>query len=869
MSPTEPTVSHATLVDLAARSVDDSLAQLGAARTGLSAAEVARRRAQFGENRLAHQAPPTWYLHLWRAFANPFTAVLAVLAALSLATGDVRAAVVIGVIVSIGTGLKFVQEFRSTRAAVALAAMVRTHATVIRAAAAAAVELPIEDLVPGDIVHLSAGDMVPGDVRFIAAKDVFVSQAALTGEALPVEKEHDEPPHAPGGPAMLLTDLRSIGFMGTSLVSGAALAVVVATGSHTVFGSMAHDIETERPQTAFDRGVAKVSWLLIRFMLVMVPVVFLINGLSKGDWLQAFVFGLAVAVGLTPEMLPMIVTANLAKGAVMMARRKTIVKRINAIQNFGAMDVLCTDKTGTLTQDRIVLERHLDVDGADDARVLELAYVNSALQTGLKSLLDVAVLAHTDMRTRLQMDRDYQKVDEIPWDFVRKRMSVVVSRGDRAQTLVCKGAVGEMLALCTSVRRGGAVVPFDDATRQRAHALTDQMNGDGLRVVAVAAREFPVRTGPYTVADESALELVGFVGFLDPPKESAGPALAALAAQGVRVVVLTGDGDVVCAKVCRQVGLEVHGVALGPDLDPLDDAALTALAERTTVFARLSPQQKARVVQALQRGGHTVGFMGDGINDASALRVADVAISVDSAVDIAKESADIILLEKDLLVLHEGVLEGRRTFGNIMKYIKMTASSNFGNVLSVVVASVALPFLPMLPIQLLVQNLLYDISQTTIPFDTMDAEYLTVPRKWEANDIGRFMLCIGPISSLFDIVTFSVLWWVLRANTVASASLFQSGWFVEGLLSQTLIVHMIRTAKVPFIQSRAAWPVLALTGTIMLVGLALPFTVLGSHLALQPLPAVYFAWLAAILLGYAVITQGAKRWYIQRFGAWL
>ncbi len=868
------------LAEIARLPANAVLEQLGVTRLGLSETAAQERTEQYGQNKVAHEAPPTWYFQLAHAFWNPFIGVLLALGILSYLTGDMRAVIVIGVMVTISALLRFFQEFRSNQAALALQAIVRTRATVERvndpteeepAPVPTRRELPIEVIVPGDIVHVSAGDMLPADVRFLSSKDLFISQSALTGEAIPVEKTDAAPDESNGGLVISasLPDLRNIGFMGTSVVSGTASAVVVATGDHTYFGSMAKGLVGQRPPTSFDIGVNKVSWLLIRFMAVMVPIVFVINGLSKHNWVDAFMFGLAVAVGLTPEMLPMIVTANLAKGAVTMARRKTIVKRLNAIQNFGAMDVLCTDKTGTLTQDKIVLEKHINVIGEEDEEVLNLAYLNSVYQTGLKNLLDVAILERSDLHAQLGIDTIYKKVDEIPFDFVRRRMSVVVERGKEVHELICKGAVEEILAVSTQIRDEDRIIPLDPETRETALEVVQELNEDGLRVVAVAYREFAPRTGAFTVADESELILAGFMAFLDPPKETAAPALRALKTHGVSVKILTGDNATVTRKVCRDVGLSVGDIVNGSDLDALSDAELSDLAERTTVFAKLAPMQKTRVVQALRARGHTVGFLGDGINDAGALREADVGISVDSAVDIAKESADIILLEKSLMVLEEGVLEGRKIFGNIIKYIKMTASSNFGNVFSVLVASAFLPFLPMLPIQLLVLNLLYDISQTTIPFDDMDADYLTVPRKWSADDIGRFMIYIGPTSSIFDMVTFAVMWWVFKANSSAHESLFQSGWFIESLLSQTLVVHMIRTAKIPFIQSRATWPVLALTGTIMVIGMILPFSPLGSHLGLEPLSGSYFVWLVLILGSYIALMQVVKGWYIRRFHAWL
>jgi len=853
---------------------DAALASLDTTLAGLLEDEVERRREQYGRNEVAHEQPPAWYVQLAHAFANPFNILLATLATVSGLTGDTDAVIVIGLMVLLSTIVRFTQEFRSQTAALALRALVSTSTAVERNGdefvgnlpPMRRREIPMDELVPGDIVYLSAGDMVPADVRLITAKDLFVSQSSLTGEALPVEKvdRAAEPVAALG-----LTELPTICFMGTNIVSGTATAVVVSTGGNTSFGSMAKALVGQRVTTAFDVGVSKVSWLFIRFIVVMVPIVFVLNGLTKHNWLEALLFGLAIAVGLTPEMLPMIVTTNLAKGAVTMARHKTIVKRLSAIQNFGAMDVLCTDKTGTLTQDKIVLERYINVIGELDDSVLSLAYLNSYYQTGLKNLLDVAVLEHGEVKAELAVDSTYAKVDEIPFDFTRRRMSVVVDRRHEHHELICKGAVEEILAVCTMVRDDERLFPLTAERVTVAKQTVAELNADGFRVVAVAYRDFDPNHGAYAISDESDLTLAGFVSFLDPPKDSAAPALKALAAHGVAVKILTGDNDLVSRKVCRDVGLAVDHIVLGSELAGLDDAQLGDVADRGVVFAKLTPDDKVRLVRALRARGHTVGFMGDGINDAGALREADVGISVDSAVDIAKESADIILLEKSLMVLEEGVIEGRKTFGNTIKYIKMTASSNFGNVFSVLLASAFLPFLPMLPIQLLTINLLYDLSQTSIPWDDMDPEYLTVPRQWRADDIGRFMLFIGPTSSVFDIATFAIMWFVFKANIPAHQSLFQSGWFVESLFTQTLIVHMIRTAKLPFVQSRATWPVLALTAGIICVGIAFPFLAMGRKLGLQPLPASYFLWLAGMMVSYVALVHVMKQWYIRRLGTWL
>nr|WP_316229980.1 magnesium-translocating P-type ATPase [Bradyrhizobium sp. SZCCHNR1051] len=872
-------VVSSLLVELCECSPEQALARLEATPTGLTEQQVERRQEQYGLNEVSHEKPPTWYHQLFEAFLTPFNGVLFAVSIVSLFSDVIFAApddrsfrtvIVLSAMVLLSTLLRFWQEFRSNQAAEELKAMVSSTTAVLRAGMPRPQEMPISALVPGDIVHLSAGDMVPADVRLLSAKDLFVSQAMLTGESLPLEKYPLLP--SPRNLARSPLELETASFMGTNVVSGTATAVVVATGDTTYFGAMARDIVGARPLTSFDIGVNRVSWMLIRFLLVMTPLVFLINGITKGDWLESLLFAVSVAVGLTPEMLPMIVTANLAKGAVMMARRKSIVKRLNAIQNFGAMDILCTDKTGTLTQNRVILERHLDIHGNEDSQVLELAWLNSFHQTGLKNLLDVAVLEYADQLELVGKVQHYQKVDEIPFDFVRRRMSVIVRNGGK-NLLVCKGAIEEVLGLCAFADENAAapegVVPFTDEMRRNVREITRDLNEDGLRALAVAYKELPPEDRAYTVADEKELVLAGYVAFLDPPKETAREAIAALNEHGVAVKIITGDNEVVTRKICKEVGLAVDMAMAGKDVAALADAELAEAAERTTIFTKMSPLEKSRVIRALQSKGHTVGYLGDGINDAAALKDADVGISVDTAVDIAKESADIILLEKSLLVLEEAVIEGRKTFANIIKYIKMTASSNFGNVFSVLVASVFLPFLPMLPIQLLIQNLLYDISQVSIPWDDVDRDYLTQPRKWDAGGVARFMVFIGPISSIFDIVTFIVMWHVFGADSVEKQSLFQSGWFVVGLLTQTLIVHMIRTQHIPFIQSRAATPVILLTVSIMAIGIYLPFSPLGAHVGMVPLPMSYFPWLIGILLSYCLLTQLIKRFYIRRFGQWL
>lgn len=873
---------------VAAEDVPGAIAHLSSHEHGLTEAEADERRARCGPNEVEHEKPLSWRMHVWHCYKNPFNLLLTLLAGISALTDDMTAAAVIGTMVALSTVIRFVQEGRSNRAAERLKAMVGNTATVIRPCAqdeqtleigekhaglsagagraARYIELPIRELVPGDHIALSAGDMIPADCRLLTAKDLFVAQAAMTGESLPVEKFAGA-----AAPFATLFEAPNLVFMGTNVVSGSATALVVATGGHSYFGGLSARVTaTDRAPTAFEAGVNSVSWLLIRFALMMVPIVLLINGFTKGDWVQAALFALSVAVGLTPEMLPMIVTSTLAKGAVVMSRKKVIVKRLDAIQNFGAMDVLCTDKTGTLTQDRIALERHIDAFGTPCDEVLRHAYLNSYYQTGLKNLLDHAVLEHVELQHEMNIAQVYSKVDEIPFDFVRRRMSVVVSEGRDHHELICKGAVAEVLSVCSWIRmqteQGTRSIALDAALLGQVRAVTETLNAQGLRVVAVAMKELPATKSVYSVADEAELTLLGYIAFLDPPKESTGPALRALAEHGVQVKVLTGDSELIAMHVCGRVGLGSERCLLGSEVERMDDETLMQAVETYHLFARLTPQDKERIVRALRSKGHVVGFMGDGINDAPALRAADIGISVDTGVDIAKEAADIILLEKSLMVLEEGVMEGRKTFSNMLKYIRMTASSNFGNVFSVLVGSAFLPFLPMLPLQLLVQNLLYDISQIAIPFDDVDPESIAKPLNWNPADIGRFMVFFGPISSIFDILTYVVMWHVFSANTVAEQSLFQSGWFVVGLLTQTLIVHMIRTPKLPFIQSRAAWPLMLMTTIIMAVGVALPMSPLAAYFKLQALPAAYFPWLIGILLGYALLTTAMKRLYIRRFG---
>lgn len=845
---------------------------------GLSAEEVVKRQGKYGPNIIAREKKMEWITVLIKTFMNPFIGILTFLILVSFimdvwmadpAERDWMTVVILSVMIVVSSMLRFWQEMKSINATESLKSLVKNTCTVYRRELQGPQEILMEQLVPGDVVYLSAGDMIPGDVRVIESKDLYISQSSLTGESEPIEKHVEL--QTGGHKTASVTELDNICFMGTNVVSGSAKAIVIATGGDTYLGQIAHTLVGHRAETSFDRGINKVSMLLIKYMLIMVPIVFLVNGIMKGDWFEAFIFGISVAVGLTPEMLPMIVNANLAKGSVTMARKKVVVKNMNTIQSFGAMDILCTDKTGTLTRDNIVLERYMDVNGNLNAtRVLSHAYYNSYFQTGLKNVMDKAILSHCTELGLETLERDYRKVDEIPFDFIRRRMSVVVEGKDGKQQIITKGAIEEMLSVCSHVEVNGVAEELTPKLREQVLAKSGEFNREGLRVLGVAHKswyEGEIKT--FSPENEKEMVLIGYLAFLDPPKASAVAAIERLYEHGVQVKVLSGDNGPVTQTISQLVGISAKTILLGPEVDAMTDAELEKAVVKCDVFAKLTPMNKARIVTTLQRLDHTIGFMGDGINDSVALRQADVGISVDTAVDIAKEAADIILLEKDLMVLEKGVEEGRKIFGNIMKYIKMTASSNFGNMFSVLVASAFLPFLPMLPIHILIQNLLYDISQTMIPFDAVDAEYLKKPQKWDSGDLSRFMVWIGPISSIFDISTYVIMWYVFGCNSADGAALFQSAWFMEGLISQTLIVHMIRTRKIPFIQSRASWPLMVLTSIIIILGMIIPFTSFGHSVGFVNVPPIYFLYLWGTMLAYCTITQVIKNWYCRRFVRWL
>jgi P-type Mg2+ transporter len=845
------------LAEMARKEGKEALLQFGTPPEGLSQEEAEKRLAQHGYNEVAQEKRHGWLWRLGSAVRNPLVILLSVLAVIAFATSDLRAGTVMTLMVLLGVSLRFVQESRADAAATRLKAMISVTATVWRDGQLK--EIPLKELVPGDLIKLSAGDMIPADVRIMSSKDLFIIQASLTGESLPVEKT--EAPDLTQGRSPL--EMTNICFLGTSVESGTATAVVLATGAQTYFGSMAGSLAVQHVvETSFDKGINRFTWLMIRFMMVLVPVVFLVNGLTKHDWKEAFFFSLAVAVGLTPEMLPMIVSVCLSKGAIAMSHKKVIVKRLNSIQNFGAMNVLCADKTGTLTMDRVILEYHCDVAREEDESVLQIAFLISHFQTGLKNVLDRAILDHRDVRPEL-WGKDQRKVDEIPFDFSRRIMSVLIQRPDGNHRLLTKGAPEEIFRRCTRFELQGEIY---DLTPVFLYDLTEEyrrLNEDGFRVLAVAYKDLEQR-GTCSRQDETDLVLKGYVAFLDPPKDTAQPAIAALQKHGVTVKILTGDNDLVSRKVCNDVGLRVEEAVLGSDVEKFSDEALVQVAQQHVLFARLSPAHKQRLVKALQASGNVVGFMGDGINDALALRAADVGISVDSAVDIAKESADVILLEKSLMVLEEGVMEGRKVFANILKYVRMGASSNFGNMFSVIGASAWLPFVPMAPLQILTNNLLYDFSQVAIPTDAVDPEQIAKPRPWHIGEITRFILFIGPISSIFDYATYFLMWFLFHCQTVADAALFQTGWFVESLMTQTLIIHIIRTNKIPFLQSRASLLLTMTTLIIMGVGMWLPYSPLGPALGFTHLPTLYWPILFLFLGCYVVLTQVVKVWLLKK-----
>ncbi|MFS9116110.1 magnesium-translocating P-type ATPase [Streptococcus infantis] len=869
----------------------DSLAFYHTSLKGLDQEQVEENRDLYGENTITKGQEDSIFKKIYESIINPFTIILLVIAFISLVTNvwlakpgqeDPTTSIIIVVLVLISGGIRFVQELRSDKATTNLSKMIVNTATVIRDGLEQ--ELPIDELVVGDFVKLSAGDMIPADVILFESRDFFVQQSGLTGESDAVEKLALNKATSQNVDSLL--EAESLAFMGTNVISGSATAMVLAVGDDTMMGAIEQTLNTYDEPTSFEREMNSISWLLIRLMLVMVPIVFLANGLTDGDWLEAGVFALSVGVGLTPEMLPMIITASLAKGSIIMAKEKVVIKKLNAIQDLGAIDILCTDKTGTLTQDEIVLEYPLDIHGDLDMAVLRRAYLNSHFQTGLKNLMDRAIINRTEKEAKehviLQnLDTSFQKIDELPFDFERRRMSVIVKDDSNVVSMVTKGALEEMLNISTYVEYRGEMIPLTEDIRQEVLAEVGQLNRQGLRVLGVAYKSGLREDYAYAVTDESDMILTGYLAFLDPPKPSAAPAIQALLEHGVKTKILTGDNEKVTQAICEKVGLDVEHILLGADIDQMTDQELAEVVERVTVFAKLSPDQKARIILQLKRNGHGVGYMGDGINDAPSMKVADVGISVDTAVDIAKETADVILLDKDLMVLETGIVEGRKVYANMTKYIKMTVSSNFGNIFSLLVASIFLPFLPMAPVHLIVLNLVYDLSCVALPFDNVDQDFLKQPHTWEAKSITRFMVWMGPISSVFDILTFIFLYFIIvplvtghhyvhgSESALQFIILFQTGWFIESMWSQTMVIHMLRTAKVPFVQSRPAWLVILTTLVAALFVTSLPYGPLVNILRLAPLGLPYFLFLVGIIFLYMFSVTVIKKLYIKKYKEWL
>ena len=869
----------------------ESLAFYHTSLKGLDSEQVEENRDLYGENTITKGQEDSIFKKIYESIINPFTIILLVIAFISLVTNvwlakpgqeDPTTSIIIVVLVLISGGIRFVQELRSDKATTNLSKMIVNTATVIRDGLEQ--ELPIDELVVGDLVKLSAGDMIPADVILFESRDFFVQQSGLTGESDAVEKLALNKSTNQNVDSLL--EAESLAFMGTNVISGSATAMVLAVGDDTMMGAIEQTLNTYDEPTSFEREMNSISWLLIRLMLVMVPIVFFANGLTDGDWLEAGVFALSVGVGLTPEMLPMIITASLAKGSIIMAKEKVVIKKLNAIQDLGAIDILCTDKTGTLTQDEIVLEYPLDIHGDLDMAVLRRAYLNSHFQTGLKNLMDRAIISRTEKEAKehaiLQnLDTSFQKIDELPFDFERRRMSVIVKDDSNVVSMVTKGALEEMLNISTHVEYRGEIIPLTEDIRQEVLAEVAQLNRQGLRVLGVGYKSGLREDYAYTVTDESDMILTGYLAFLDPPKSSAAPAIQALLEHGVRTKILTGDNEKVTQAICEKVGLDVEHILLGADIDQMTDQELADVVEKVTVFAKLSPDQKARIILQLKRNGHGVGYMGDGINDAPSMKVADVGISVDTAVDIAKETADVILLDKDLMVLETGIVEGRKVYANMTKYIKMTVSSNFGNIFSLLVASIFLPFLPMAPVHLIVLNLVYDLSCVALPFDNVDQDFLKQPHTWEAKSITRFMVWMGPISSVFDILTFIFLYFVIvplvtghhyvhgSESALQFIILFQTGWFIESMWSQTMVIHMLRTAKVPFVQSRPAWLVIFTTLVAAFFVTSLPYGPLVNILRLAPLGLPYFLFLICIIFLYMFSVTVIKKFYIKKYKEWL
>ncbi|MBQ1534355.1 MAG: magnesium-translocating P-type ATPase [Erysipelotrichaceae bacterium] len=835
---------------------------------GLSQEQIEERSEKYGPNVISTGNENSIFTRLKEAIINPFNIVLLAVVAVSYFTDVVLAdtpsyatIVMLIIIVFISSATSFVQAQKSDAAAKALQEMIVTKVNVVRQGKK--MQISIEDCVPGDLVILGSGDLIPGDVRFIETKDLFVDQAQLTGESNPVEK------YAYVKESDNITDLSNIGFMGCDIVSGSARAIVLLTGNNTYFGTMSKTLNNQGDKSVFDKNMESITSLLIRFMLVMVPVIFLTNFFTKHVLLDSIIFAITIAVGLMPEMLPVMITSSLAKGAISMSKKKTIVKQLGSIQTFGEMDILCTDKTGTLTQDEIILEKYLDPKGNEDLRVLRHAFLNSYFQTGLKNLMDRAIIARGEKEDLDYLKRSYVREDEIPFDFARRKMSVVLRDRKLKRQLITKGAVDEIIANCAFVEVDGQVLPMDEQLRKNAYQISEDNGAEGIRVIAVAQKNEIPAIDQFSQDDEKDMVLLGFIGFLDPPKESSISAIKALKDNGIRTVVLTGDSKPVAINICKRIGIDVTYAYSGSDVEMMNDGQLKSACQKAQIFAKLNPLQKKRIVETYQDLGHVVGYMGDGINDAPPLKQADVGISVDTAVDIAKEVADIILLEKDLNVLDEGVKEGRRTFANMNKYLKMAISGNFGNMISVLIASIFLPFLPLKPVHILIQNILNDFAQFGMPYDNVEEEYIDKPMEWNTESLKSFMFYFGLTSTVLDILCFLVLCYVFGFKNIEKAEYFQCGWFMFGVISQTLVIHTIRTHKFPFIGSRAGRELTLSTSAVVLVTLAIGLTSIAYIFDMHPLPYIYVLWLAALMVVYLLLAQAMKNIYIRRFGKWI
>lgn len=857
--------------DLALSNKNDFINKYNINMAGLTASQVDENQKKYGANQISGAKPKRWYHYFFESLFSPFNAILLGISLVLIYTDIILPAIpnpaniiVIICLVLISTFLEFFEEYRSNQAAEKLKEMVETKGSVIRNGKKE--KIPFKDFTVGDIVSLSAGDLVPADLRILESKDLFVGQSSITGESDSIKKVPNSELKSIDE-LESITDLDNICFMGTNVISGTAKCVVVKVADDTYFGKVAHTITSGKPKTEFQKGIENISKLLTKFMLFMIPLTFIVNA-WKHDLLVAFTFSVAIAIGITPLLLPVILSSCLSKGAVRMSKKKTIVKKLDSVESFGSMNVFCTDKTGTLTEDKIVLEKYLDIHGDEDIGVLEDAFLNSYHQTGLDGNIDKAVISRALENGLDHLKDDYAVVDEIPFDFTRRMLSVIVTDKSSHLKMITKGAVEEILNICTKVSYKNEVSNITPEIKKNIKKISTDLNKDGLRVIAVCEKDVTGKAN-FDVSDESNMILTGFIGFLDPPKESAAMAIKRMNEAGIRVIVLTGDNAEVTNCICKKVGIKTHKIIIGSEIDKLPDNGVIRLLKRKhNVFAKLSPIQKARIIRLLKTSGNVVGYMGDGINDTPSLTNSDVGVSVDTAVDIAKETADIILLEKDLNVLLDGVTEGRKTFSNLLKYIKLAVSFNFGEVISVLIASVLLPFFPITPIQLLVQSLLYDIGQLTLPFDNVDSDALKKPRKWSMQAIKRFMIAMGPLSSCFDLIVFAMLWFVFKLGP-ADAALFQTIWFSYGIISNLFGLHIIRTAKVPFIQSNAAKPVYMSSIIVSLLAILVPFTPLGAAIGLVAIPLKYMALIFLTPVVYCIIAQFAKHRYIRKYGEWL